>query len=198
MVISCSFSRAQSQCLHLRAASEWLLTKSYISLSFSSLREGQDLVILHIRVLIRTREGGEYEAGGTGPGMQLAPEFPGFVNPSNWAPRLLILANCFCMGGSVSKGSLSVTLVAKWGWGEGSKNWELSLLWPLGLSSLSLEKELLLRTHLSYVALTRWFGGYSWFPWLFAYPSNSPHTLWSHGHCPQAKLDESVTMRSWL
>ena len=91
-------------------------------------------------------------------------EFPGFVHTSNWAPGLLILANCFCMGGSVSKGSLSVTLVAKWGWGEGSKNGELSLLWPLGLSSLSLEKELLLRTHLAYVALTRWFGDYCWFP----------------------------------
>ena len=39
--------------------------------------------------------------------------FPGFVDPSNWAPGLLILANCFCMGGSVSKGSLSVTLDAK-------------------------------------------------------------------------------------
>ena len=76
MVVSCSFSRAQSQGLHLRVASEWLLTSSYISLSFHSLREGQDLATLHIRVLIRMWEGGEYEAGGTGPGSQQALRVP--------------------------------------------------------------------------------------------------------------------------
>lgn len=113
---------------------------------------------------VRRRENMKQEAQGLAPRQAL--RVPRDLEIRVVAPALLI-----------PKGSLGVTLVAKWG--EGSRTGGSQSPLPQ-LSPLSLEKELLLRTHPSYVALTRWIWGYSGFldrlPY-FPNPDFIPQTL---------------------